>query len=203
MKSFLTSLIFATLLFSCNKEPIKQTETTSIEVGAFQFLPMFFGSRWSYKIYDMKPTKIYKEMEYDRFDSTTQAIYSFNEKQELIAYAYWYRSGKDLNTMFSGNDRVLFNIHYIDSIRGKTYILKQDSNITQYIEGGIDTLDTKFGKVPCIVTSGETRSTHINKWRRHFGKGFGVVKYESFSIINQDTLYWKTKELDSYFINRP
>jgi hypothetical protein len=36
-----------------------------------------------------------------------------------------------------------------------------------------------------------------------FGKGFGVVKNESFSIINQDTLYWKTKELDSYFINRP
>lgn len=196
-------LLISIALFSCKKEPIKQTPIENIEVGAFQYMPMFFGSKWTYKIYDIKPTKTFKGLEYDRFDSTTQAIYSFNENQQLIAYAYWYRSNKDLNSMFFGDDKVLFNINYLDSTQGKLYILRQDSSSTQFIEGGLDTLDTKFGKIPCIVTSGKSHGNNINIWRRHFGKGIGVVKYESYSINNSDTFLWKTKELDSYFINRP
>jgi hypothetical protein len=203
MKLSLIALIFTTLLFSCKKEPIKQTEPTSIEVGAIQFMPMFFGSKWTYKIYDMKPTKTLKGMEYYKYDSIPDVIYIFNTIYQQTGYASWYKSKTDINTFYSGNNRVLFNTNHIDSIKGKQFVLSKDNNSAQYIYGGLDTLETKFGKIPCIVTSGESFNSSKYIWKRHFGKGFGVMKYESYTIQNRDTLYWKSQELDSYFINRP
>ncbi|MDP2174640.1 MAG: hypothetical protein Q8K70_01885 [Bacteroidota bacterium] len=203
MKFFLSVLLLICILFSCKKEPVKQTDNPNIEVGAFQFMPMFFGSKWTYKIYDMKPTKTLKGMEYYKYDSVPDVIYIFNTIYQQTGYASWYKSKTDINTFYSGNNRVLFNTNFIDSTKGKQFVLGKDNNSAQYIYGGLDTLETKFGKIPCIVTSGESFKSSKYIWKRHFGKGYGVMKYESFTIQNRDTFYHTVDELDSYFINRP
>jgi hypothetical protein len=203
MKILFSVLILSTILFSCKKEPNNQIESPNIEVGAFQFMPMYFGSSWNYKIYDLKPTKTLRGWEYHKYDSIPDMIYFYNTIYNGTGYAYWYKSRTDINTFYSANNKILFNVNYIDSIKGKPYVLEKDSNSIQYIYGGLDTLETKFGKIPCIVTSGETLNSTKYFWKRHFGKGLGVVKYESYSIRNRDTFNWKTNELDSYFINRP
>lgn len=192
-------------VYSCKKEIQDKNNSTveNIEVGAFQYMPMHFGSRWTFKVYDINTDKKFKGYEYHRYDSTTNAIYIYNNSKQLISYAFWYRSLIDKNTMLFGQNLVLFNLNYVDSIKNKRYVINKDSNYTNYILGGIDSIDTKFGKVPCITIGGESHPNYTYVWKRIFGKGIGVVKEESYYHKNNDTLNHELSEIDSYFINRP
>ncbi|MES2616680.1 MAG: hypothetical protein V4613_02315 [Bacteroidota bacterium] len=200
--TIINCLLLACVLISCNKDkdltPTNQTtDTRDVEAG--KYLPAFMGSKWVYGNYEINganKTRLGKQT--TRYDSIPNYFFNFDDNDAFLSYGYWYRDG--LNDFRSGGAILLFTNRYVNFKKGLPILTDSSSSSKRYVYGGIDTIQTTLGKIPCIKTSG---MTNRYRWFRYFGYGIGVVKEEEYDITtNQDTINHSTLELESYLIKR-
>jgi hypothetical protein len=202
LKSIYLSLFIILFLATCNKKEdadnieVYPSDIRDQQVGLF--LPVYMGSYWVYNHYRIVgQQKQSIGIQTSRYDSIQNYFFNYNNSNKFLSYSYWYRDG--LTKFRSGQGQLLLTDQYLDSVKGVSYLLDSGSSFKRYIEGGLDTLNTKFGPVACIKTSGTSGQY---RWFRYFGYKIGVVREEEYSIDNKDTLNHYLLDLEQYKINR-
>lgn len=205
MKKFTILLSVIIVLSACKKTVYYPNNSSSnIDItneGAGLYLPVYVGSSWVYNHYQFfghQPVKI--GIQTCRYDSIPNYFFNYDNNNKFLSYGYWYRD--NINDFLAGGGQLLFTNRYIDSLKGKAFTLDKGNNVSFTIYGGLDTLQTKFGKVSCIKTSGKGGNAGALRWVRHFGYGIGVMRYEEYYMNKTDTTSHYLLELDSFKINR-
>lgn len=205
MKKSTILLSMLIVLYACKKTitspSIIRPKNDITNQGAGVYLPFYFGSNWVYNQYQFfghQPVKI--GIQTCRYDSIPNYFFYYDNNNRFLSYGYWYRD--NISDFLSGSGQLLLTSRYIDSLKGKAYILEKGTNNSFTIYGGLDTLQTKFGSVSCIKTSGTGGSKGAYRWVRYFGNSIGIVREEEYTINNMDTTDHYLLELDSFKIDR-
>lgn len=193
-------LIITLFLFtaSCEKsreQPPSPSKTDNSYIQVGQYLPFSFGNKWFYKKYTLNNgVKTLYGREIYEYDSVPGIIYIYNSQRTLESWMYVSR--KNDYEFTSGSGSLLLSNRYTDSPENNSYLLQQGTNYKNYIKGGLHNLQTRFGKVPCIVTCGNSGSYY---WTRYFGRYYGIVKHEEYTLQGTDTIDHYSTEIDSFY----
>lgn len=170
-----------------------QTDNTNLQAG--QYFPFSFGNKWYFNKYTLNNgIKTFYGRESYEYDSVPGTIYIYNSLHNLQSWMNVTR--KNDYEFTSGSGSLLLSNRYTDSPENSAYLLGQGTNYKNYIKGGLHSLPTRFGNIPCIVTFGKSGSYY---WNRYFGRYYGIVKFEEYNLQGTDTTNHYTLELDSFY----